>query len=156
MPTADNKTTHCVDCKAAPSQYYCGHVVDAATTERVLAGWCKGCWAVNLDGVVTSTPKRLVVQPGGFVGAWEPLMGKTEVFSKGDEVMNREFEVHMLNESGRVKAAAIASAFDECMDKLLKVNPEPSREMSIARTKLEEACFFAKKAMASRPENTSG
>lgn len=68
--------------------------------------------------------------------------------------MNREFEVHMLNESGKVKAAAIALAFDECLDKLLRINPDPSREMSVARTKLEEACFFAKKAMASQSENT--
>lgn len=69
--------------------------------------------------------------------------------------MNKEFEVHMLNESGKVKAAAIAVAFDECLDRLLKVSPEPSREMSVCRTKLEEACFFAKKAMASKPENTA-
>ena len=68
--------------------------------------------------------------------------------------MNKEFEVHMLNDAGRVKAAQIAVVFDECLDKLLKVNPDASREMSICRTKLEEACFFAKKAMARQEENT--
>jgi hypothetical protein len=70
--------------------------------------------------------------------------------------MNKEFEVHMLNEAGKSKAAAIAVAFDACLTALTSINPEPSREMSIARTKLEEACFFAKKAMASKPENTIG
>lgn len=67
--------------------------------------------------------------------------------------MNKEFTVHMLNESGKVKAAIIAVAFDALLDKLLEVNPEVSREMSLVRTKLEEASFFAKKAMACRPEN---
>jgi hypothetical protein len=69
--------------------------------------------------------------------------------------MNKEFEVHMLNEVGRAKATAIAEAFNDCLTALLSVNPDPSREMSLARTKLEEACFFAKKAMASKTENTA-
>jgi hypothetical protein len=68
--------------------------------------------------------------------------------------MNKEFEVHMLNADGKSKAATIANAFDTCLSTLLAILPEPSREMSVCRTKLEEACFFAKKAMASRPENT--
>jgi hypothetical protein len=67
--------------------------------------------------------------------------------------MNKEFTVHMLNAAGKAKAAAIATAFDTCLDALLAVSPSPSREMSIARTKLEEASFFAKKAMASDPAN---
>ncbi len=53
----------------------------------------------------------------------------------------------MLNESGKQKAAEIAEAFDALVKKLETVCP-PTREMSIALTKLEEACFFAKKAMA--------
>jgi hypothetical protein len=67
---------------------------------------------------------------------------------------NKEFEVHLLNDQGKRKAAAIAQAFDTCLTDLLAILPEPSREMSICRTKMEEACFFAKKAMASRSENT--
>lgn len=68
--------------------------------------------------------------------------------------MNKEFAVHILNEPGKVKAALIADVFDECLEKLLKINPDSSREMSLVRTKLEEASFFAKKAMASKSENT--
>jgi hypothetical protein len=68
--------------------------------------------------------------------------------------MNKEFEVHMLNDTGKLRAAEIAIAFDECLQKLLVINPSTTREMSLVRTKLEEACFFAKKAMAQQPQNT--
>ncbi len=75
--------------------------------------------------------------------------------------MNKEFAVHMLNEAGKEKAQAIAQAFALLLDSLTGENPKvtsttlcpPSREMSLVRTKLEEACFFAKKAMASQTEN---
>jgi glutamate synthase domain-containing protein 3 len=67
--------------------------------------------------------------------------------------MNKEFAVHMLNETGKAKAQEIAQAFDACLERLLSICPKTSREMSITRTKLEEAAFFAKKAMAQEPEN---
>lgn len=67
-------------------------------------------------------------------------------------ISNREFEVHILNTKGKEKACDIAIAFDVCLQTLVNLCP-PGREMSIVRTKLEEACFFAKKAMASQPEN---
>ena len=68
--------------------------------------------------------------------------------------MNKEFEVHMLNDLGKIKANLIAKAFDDLLTTLLAINTEPTREMSLVRTKLEEASFFAKKAMASKAENT--
>jgi hypothetical protein len=67
--------------------------------------------------------------------------------------MNKEFQVHMLNDSGKAKAKEIAEAFDTCLEKLLTLCP-PGRELAITKTKLEEASFFAKKAMASSDENT--
>ncbi len=67
--------------------------------------------------------------------------------------MNHEFQVHMLNDDGKAKATEIAEAFDACLERVLAVCP-PCRELSIARTKLEEACFFAKKAMAAAPGNS--
>lgn len=57
--------------------------------------------------------------------------------------MNKEFATHMLNEVGKAKAQAIAHAFDACLEALSVICP-PGREMALARTKLEEACFFAK------------
>jgi hypothetical protein len=68
--------------------------------------------------------------------------------------MNKEFTVHMLNDEGKKKAGIIASAFDECLEKLKSTCPE-GREFAITKTKLEEASFFAKKSMACQKENLS-
>lgn len=66
--------------------------------------------------------------------------------------MHQAFQVHRLNEEGTRKARYIADHFDILLELLPSVCP-PGREMSIVVTKLEEACFFAKKAMASDPAN---
>lgn len=60
---------------------------------------------------------------------------------------NPEFAVYMLNEEGKNQARAIQDAFDSCLNTLELVCIE-GRSLSIVKTKLEEACFFAKKAMA--------
>ncbi len=67
---------------------------------------------------------------------------------------NKEFQVHMLNDAGKAKAKIIAETFDACLDKLVEVCPA-GRELALVKTKLEEACFFAKKAMANEPGNTA-
>jgi hypothetical protein len=66
-----------------------------------------------------------------------------------------QFEVHKLNETGMGKAIHIAGDFSSLLGSLMTVCPD-GREMSIVKTKLEEACFFAKKAMAKSPENHGG
>lgn len=66
--------------------------------------------------------------------------------------MNREFQVHRLNAQGLERAGNVADAFDYLLDQLCVMCP-PGRELSIVRTKLEEACFFAKKAIANEPAN---
>jgi hypothetical protein len=66
--------------------------------------------------------------------------------------MNKEFTFHLLNEQGKKKAMMIAEIFSEALDNL-DIICSPGREFAITKTKLEEACFFAKKAMASDPDN---
>ncbi len=66
--------------------------------------------------------------------------------------MNKEFTVHLLNDTGIVKAKELATKFDGLLEYLKTVCPE-SREFSITKTKLEEACFFAKKSIACDPLN---
>lgn len=63
-----------------------------------------------------------------------------------------EFDVHMLNEEGRKKARQIAEDFTLFLKSLEQAVP-PGRYLSIVKTKLEEACFFAKKGMASQAVN---
>jgi hypothetical protein len=66
--------------------------------------------------------------------------------------MNEAFQVHILNEDGKQRASDIALAFDCLLKTLEDFNGTNTREMSIVKTKLEEACFFAKKAMANQPQ----
>lgn len=67
--------------------------------------------------------------------------------------MNKEFAVHLLNRDGKEKAQLIAEAFNTLLESLQQGLVPPGRELAIVKTKLEEACFFAKKGMASLPEN---
>ena len=62
------------------------------------------------------------------------------------------FRVHRLNPDGMKKAEEIAAAFNDCLFRLEGMC-SPGREMALVRTKLEEAAFFAKKAMANAREN---
>ena len=67
--------------------------------------------------------------------------------------MNKEFTFYRLNETGIALANDIAKTFNDCLNNLVAVCPAGTREFSICKTKLEEACFFAKKAMANDPSN---
>ena len=61
--------------------------------------------------------------------------------------MNHEFAVHRLNDEGMKKAKLIAMSFDNLLE-ILKTISYQGRALSICETKLEEACFYAKKSMA--------
>jgi hypothetical protein len=63
-----------------------------------------------------------------------------------------EFSVHMLNKAGIEKANKIKDVFNEFLTNLADLCA-PGREFSIVKTKLEEACFFAKKSMANQEVN---
>jgi len=62
-------------------------------------------------------------------------------------MIHKEFDVYVLNQAGLSHAADIAVEFDTLLSRLEEIIP-PCRELSIVATKLEEACFFAKKALA--------
>ena len=62
------------------------------------------------------------------------------------------FQFHRLNEAGVHKGEMIAESFDILLNDLRKWCPE-GREFAIVKTKLEEASFFAKKAMAQDTDN---
>ncbi len=62
--------------------------------------------------------------------------------------MHKEFEVNKVDEEGLLVMVKIATLFDDLLVTLLNNQPADTREMSIVRTKLQEACFFAKKAIA--------
>lgn len=67
--------------------------------------------------------------------------------------MRKEFEVHILNEVGKNKARLMAQSFSDLLVTLESLCGPGGREMAIVRTKLEEACFFAKRSLACNPEN---
>lgn len=74
-----------------------------------------------------------------------------------------EFAVHRLNALGMAKAEGLAEAFSQLLSSIEAVMgsqnyvadgpPTGAREIALVRTKLEEAAFFAKRAIAVRPEN---
>ncbi len=67
-------------------------------------------------------------------------------------IQNPEFQVHLLSPEGITRAQEISRIFDEALLSLIGIIP-PGRELSIVKTKLEEACFFAKKAMSKADTN---
>jgi len=65
------------------------------------------------------------------------------------DIQNQEFKVHKLTDVGLENAKALAVHFDALLKNILEITgTDKSREISLVRTKLEEACFFAKKALA--------
>ncbi len=69
--------------------------------------------------------------------------------------MKEEFQVHLLNEQGIAKATELGEAFSALLTKLDTLIPV-GRERSLVVTKLQEASFFAKRAVAIEPSNQKG
>jgi len=65
--------------------------------------------------------------------------------------MDPLFATHLLNDFGITQARQISAAF-EALLKTFPLQGDP-RCLALARTNLETACFYAKKAMAMVPEN---
>lgn len=66
---------------------------------------------------------------------------------------NPLFKPHRLNAGGMKIAQDIGEDFDALCQQLSTLGALDGREGAIVKTKLEEACFFAKKAIATKPEN---
>lgn len=64
-----------------------------------------------------------------------------------------EFSVHVLNPEGMKKARDIAMKFSALLSEVEGVCGVEGREMALVRTNLQEAAFWAKRAMAMRPSN---
>lgn len=64
--------------------------------------------------------------------------------------MHPAFQVHRLNELGLMRAGDIAIVFDAALTDIEQIVGPLGREIDLARTKMEEACFFAKKALANQ------
>jgi hypothetical protein len=65
--------------------------------------------------------------------------------------MRNEFQVHRLNALGLEKADKLGNLFSTLLDdveKLAGIEEQNERELAIVRTKLQEANFYAKRAMA--------
>lgn len=66
--------------------------------------------------------------------------------------MDDLFKVHVLNDEGMKKAQKLQILFNRFLEDVQEVVPE-SRELSVVKTKLQEASFFAKRGMAMQKEN---
>lgn len=62
--------------------------------------------------------------------------------------MNPEFRVDLSDEEDMKKLVCISSVFDYALGRISVICPE-GREFEIMKQKLEEACFYAKKAIFS-------
>lgn len=63
------------------------------------------------------------------------------------------FAFHKLNAVGQKKAQDLAISFDVMLRDIEQISPLGGREGAIVRSRLEEACFYAKKAMALQAVN---
>ena len=67
--------------------------------------------------------------------------------------MRDEFKVHLLNDRGLKLAADLAESFSDLVAYCEEVCGPPSRERSLGITKLQEACFWFKRAIANEAVN---
>lgn len=67
--------------------------------------------------------------------------------------MNSEFATQKLNILGQQRADLVRDAFDDLLNRLRRECPSDGRYFAIVKTKLEEACMFAIKAISSDQAN---
>lgn len=75
---------------------------------------------------------------------------------KEETMPRKEFNVHVLNEEGQKKAADVGEVFSDALTKIEAIIGDDvgvKRELALVITKLQEASFFAKRAVALQPSN---
>jgi hypothetical protein len=72
--------------------------------------------------------------------------------------MRPEFDVHILNDTGLEKARQLGTEFSELLNNVEQIcgSLNNGREMALVRTKLQEASYYAKRALALNPDNQAG
>lgn len=63
--------------------------------------------------------------------------------------MHDAFAVHKLSDEGLAKMQEVAEKLDNLLA-FINENAEPTRTLALTATKLEEACFYAKKSLAAK------
>jgi hypothetical protein len=63
-----------------------------------------------------------------------------------------EFRVHLLNPAGLNAATRVGGLFEKLLEEL-SLDVPPGRERSLVITKLQEASYWAKRAIAVQPWN---
>ena len=66
--------------------------------------------------------------------------------------MRQEFEVFALSTEGKLKSDELQEAFSATLDAVDELVPQ-GRELSLARTALQEACAWAIRGMSMQPLN---
>lgn len=116
------------------------------------------CYLIpTLEGTLRFTRDDMLIT--GVKGEIYPC--KRDIFEatydQADAARNQireEFDVHMLNVQGIIRAKDLAAEFSALLNKIEKYGGAVAhRELALARTQLQTASFWAKRAMALNPEN---
>lgn len=129
---------------------YAGYTLEVVRGARAINSDGEGRGAV--DELLIANFERAAVRQQALV---KPSRKRKPVPNKtAPQIEIRpEFAVHMLNEDGKSRAADIAKQFSVCLNNLEAIIGADGREMALVRTHMQEAAFFAKRAMAMRAEN---
>ncbi len=73
-----------------------------------------------------------------------------------NERMSDLFKVHLLNKEGLDKAFQLSEIYKTIEAWIEEESPDMTRAKSLALTKLEESCFFAKKTIAVQTKYQKG